>query len=125
MRLAVLFCLTSGLALAETWSGALVDARCYAAKERNSNPGNEDYNVNRDRDQEIRYCSPGSGTKAFAVVEEDGRSLTLDANGNSKAAELVRTSAKSSPLVVAVGGEWIDHTVKVESISLAARGETR
>jgi len=125
MRLTMLLFLTAGLGFGATWSGALVDAGCYAAKERNVSPSNEDYNVNRDRSEEIRYCSPGSKTKSFAVVELDGESFKLDARGNTKAAELVRTSVKNSPLVVAVTGAMNKNTVTVDSISVASGSQQR
>lgn len=125
MRFAVLLCLLTGLAGAETWSGALVNAKCYAAKERNTSPGNQDYNVNRDRSQEISYCSPGAKTKTFAVVTQDGDTLNLDPGGNSKASELVRTATQKAPMVVRVSGERNGNTVKVESIALTAQDAAR
>jgi hypothetical protein len=73
--------------------------------------------VDHDRNLEIRACSPNAKTKIFAVVLPDGLSFQLDAAGNTKAAELIRQTGKHSVFAVAVTGEMIKHTVKVDSIS--------
>jgi hypothetical protein len=72
----------------------------------------------RDWGQMIRYCAPGKKTKTFAVVLEDLTRLKLDSNGNSKAAELVRTAGKKSRFVAVVTGEVSGKILKVDSISL-------
>jgi hypothetical protein len=116
-RLAALVCLSSALGFAESWSGALVNSRCWTAEERNVNPADTTTFVDRDRNLEIRFCSPNAKTKSFAVVLPDGLSFQLDDAGNTKAAELIRQSGKQSVFTVAVTGERIKNTVKVESIS--------
>ncbi len=118
-RLAALLCLASALSFGESWSGYLVNSKCYAAEERNVNPNDTNTAVDRDRNMEIRYCSPNAKTKSFAVVRSDGVRFRLDANGNAKAAELARKAGKTPFFLVTVSGEMIDHTVKVDSISIA------
>jgi hypothetical protein len=118
-RLAALLCLSSALGFAGSWSGALVDSKCYDAEQRNVNPTDTLTNVDRDGNREIRYCSPSAKTKLFAVVQSDGPSLKLDSAGNAKAAELVRNIGKKSPLAVAITGEINRDTIKVDSISIA------
>ncbi len=117
--LAALLCLSPVLSFAGSWSGSLVDSKCYDALERNVNPTDTLYNVDRDGYREIRYCSPTTKTKYFAVVPFDGPSLKLDPAGNTKAAELVRQIGKKSHLIVAVTGEPIKNTIKVDSISIS------
>jgi len=119
MRLAALFCLSVALSFAGSWSGALVDSKCYDAMERNVNPTDTLTDVDRDRDLEIRYCSPNARTKLFAVVQQSGQSFKLDSVGNAKAAELVRKTGKKSSFVVAVIGEMSKNTVQVDSISMS------
>ena len=119
VRLPALICLFPALSFPATWSGALVDAKCYAAEERNVNPTDTLANVNRDRNQEIRYCSPTVKTKHFAVVQSDGVSFAFDAVGNAKAAELVRKTAGEARLNVAVTGELNKNTIQADSISAA------
>ena len=118
-RVATLLCLTSALGFAGSWSGALVDAACYAARERNVNPTDTMIYVDRDTNDEIRYCSPGSKTKVFAVIQPDGTTFKLDAAGNDKAAELVRKTGRKSRFVVLITGEIGGNALKVDSISAA------
>jgi hypothetical protein len=118
-RLAALVCFSSPLSFAGSWSGALVNSKCWTAEERNVNPADTTTFVDRDRNLEIRFCSPNAKTKSFAIVLPDGLSFQLDAVGNAKAAELIRQSGKGSVFTVAVTGEMIEHTVKVDSISMA------
>lgn len=117
-RTATIFCLAAGMGFAGSWSGSLVDSNCYAALERNVGPKDTLIYVDRDTNSEIRYCRPKTKTKVFAVIEPDNSTLKLDAGGNAKAADLVRTAGKSPRLRVIVTGEKSGDTVKVDSIML-------
>jgi hypothetical protein len=117
-RLAALFCLASVLGFAGNWSGWLVDSKCYAALERNKSPTDTLNYVDRDKMSEIRYCHPNAKTKSFAVVDQNGLSFSLDAGGNAKAAELVRSAGKKSIGEVSLAGEKNGNTLKVDSISI-------
>ncbi len=116
-RLALLLCLSPTMSFAGNWSGMLVNSKCYGAEERNVNPSDTLTNVDRDRNLEIRYCSPGAKTKSFAVVQADGVRLRFDSAGNAKAAELVSKTGKKSLLAVAVTGELQGKTIQVDSLS--------
>ena len=85
MRATVLACLSSAVGHAETWSGTLVDSRCWDFYENNTK--DTSIYVDRDRNMEIRFCSPTAKTKSFAVVLPDGMNLKLDSAGNAKASE--------------------------------------
>jgi hypothetical protein len=117
LRIVALLALSVALGFAESWSGSLVDSKCYASRERNVNPTDTLTNVDRDGNEEIRFCSPSSKTRSFAVVKSDGRGLNLDSAGNAKAAELVRTSRKRRPFSVAITGEMVGEAIRVDSIS--------
>jgi hypothetical protein len=117
MRVAALLCFAIAPGFARSWSGALVDSNCYDSLERNSNPF-ETSPAARDRDRQIRYCSPKTKTKTFAVVLDDWTRLKLNSSSNSKAAELVRKAGKKSPFWVVLTGEIDGEIVKVDSISL-------
>src|ERR1700733_6465989 len=95
-RVTVLLCSSALLSLAESWSGSLVDSKCYAAEERNVNPTDTLTCVDRDGNREIRYCAPSAKTKLFAIVPSVGPAVRLDPTGNAKAAELVRLTGKKS-----------------------------
>ncbi|MDR3699322.1 MAG: hypothetical protein P4L56_06780 [Candidatus Sulfopaludibacter sp.] len=116
-RLACLLFLASAPALADSWPGVLVDSKCYASEERNVNPADPTSTADRDMNLEVRYCSPSAKTKAFAVVRQDWSSLTFDAAGDAKAAELVRKVGRKPYFSVVVTGERTKDTINVTSIT--------
>jgi len=116
IRLTALACLSSALALAASWSGTLVDSRCWDTAENNTR--DTSVYVDRDGNLEIRLCSPRAKTKSFAVVLPGGLNLKLDAAGNARAAELVQKTGGKSPVTVAITGEASGNTIKVDSISM-------
>jgi hypothetical protein len=118
-RLVALLALSSALSFADVWSGSLVDAKCYAAEERNVNPTDTEIFVDRDRAYEIRYCSAKPKTKSFAVVSFDGNSVNLDSAGNAKASELVQSMGKIHPMHVLITGEMVGKAIQVDSITAA------
>jgi hypothetical protein len=118
MRLALGLFLSAVLSFAGSWTGTLVDSKCYDAEERNVNPTDTLTNVDRDRNLEVRYCSPSARTKSFAVVDSDGLSFKFDTAGNAKAATLIGKSGKKSRLFVNVSGEMSRNTIQVNSISI-------
>ncbi len=117
MRLAVLLFLACGPGFAGTWSGSLVDSKCFAALERNVNPTDTLTAVDRDQNQEIRYCTARSKTMLFAIVDSNGFSFGFDSAGNAKSAEFVRTAGRKSRIAVVVTGELANRTITVDSIS--------
>lgn len=119
MRFVSLLCLAAGPAFAGSWSGYLVDSKCFEISEQNTNPTDTLTFVDRDRDLEARLCAPSAKTKSFVLMEQYGLSFKLDSAGNARAAELVRKTGKKSPFVVTVTGEASKNTVKVDSISIA------
>jgi hypothetical protein len=119
IRVVALLCLASIPSFAGSWWGYLVDSKCYDISEQNVDPWDTMPNVDRDKDLEIRLCSPNAKTKSFAVVQSDWSSLKLDSAGNAKAAELVRKIGKKSVIPVTVTGEKNKTTVKVDSIAVA------
>lgn len=115
--LAALLCFLPARSFAESWSGALLDSRCYESAERNVNPTDTLTSVDRDEYDEVRSCSPGKKTKAFLLLQRDGTTFKLDPDGNAKAAELVRTTGRKPLLLVRVTGEVTGKAIKVASIS--------
>lgn len=118
-RLAGLVYLSSLLSFAGTWSGTLVDSKCFYSEERNVNPTDTMTFVDRDMNQEIRFCSPSTRTRSFVVVQHDGLSFRLDSAGDAKAAELVRNTGKKSRFFVVITGESGKDTIRVDSIATA------
>lgn len=99
------------------WEGVLVNSECYDTLERNVNPS-ESADASGDRSLEVRYCRANARTKSFTVVQPDGQSFKLDATGNARAAEIVRTGNQKLIFVVSVTGDVRDHLIKVDSISM-------
>lgn len=119
IALATLTCLTAAPAFAQSTTGFLVDSKCYESVERNVNPWDTNPYVDRDRDWEVRFCSPNRKTKLFSLVNHDGLSFKLDPAGNAKAAELLGSANKKSLLKVSVTGEISKDAIKVSSIAKA------
>jgi hypothetical protein len=118
MRLASLLFCVSSVGLAGTWSGYLVDSRCYANEQTNVS---EDTSVvSRDMRMELGYCTPNAKTKRFAIVLNDWNTLKLDPAGNARASGLVRQAHKGSGFEVTVGGVRNKNTIKVDCISAKA-----
>jgi hypothetical protein len=118
-RLMALVLLSAAPGFANSWSGALVDSKCWDSEEGNINRKDTSIYVDRDRNLEVRYCSPKAKTKAFAVVLIDGLNMRLDEAGNAKAAELVQANGKMAPVRVVITGEANHNTIKVDSLSMA------
>lgn len=119
MRIVALLFLTSTLSLAGTWTGTLVDARCWGYAENDVGQKTTLQYVDRDRNLEVRLCSPTAKTKTFAVIPPDGIGLTLDANGSAKAAALMKSAPKHAVIGVTVSGERSRDTIQVSSIAAA------
>jgi hypothetical protein len=103
--------------MAQSWSGLLVDSKCYDAEERSVNPNDRLTHVERDQNLEIRMCAPKTNTKSFAVVEHGEDSFKLDAAGNARVSELLKETGKKSFHEVTVVGEMENNTPVVDSIS--------
>jgi hypothetical protein len=94
--------LAAGLGLAETWTGKLVDATCAAKGESSAPHANQ--------------CAPTRSTKSFGIELPDGRVYKLDASGNTKASEAMKTNPRTE--TVTINGQLDGQTVKVDSINL-------
>src|SRR5262249_17876790 len=99
----------TALALAESWTGRLVDASCSAQQ------------------KSATTCEPTSSTTAFALVA-GGHSYKLDDAGNAKAMEAMKNRADrstnpNSPQSTSVtakvtGTKDGDNNIKVDSIQV-------
>jgi hypothetical protein len=120
MRLAsLLFCLST-LGFAETWSGFLVDSRCYSNDEFNVSQ-DANYTVGRDMRRTLRQCAATPETKKFAIVRNDWTRLKLDAAGNERAASIVRRGNKSELYCVTVAGARMKkNVIATRSVSVAS-----
>ena len=116
LRLALLLSLVATLSFAASWSGALVDSKCFASAQQNVSHGHPG---STDTKREIRSCSPSKKTDSFSIVEQVGTALSLDSSGNEKAHHLVLKAGKKSPFMVNVTGDMDQEVIKVATISIA------
>jgi hypothetical protein len=101
--------LFAGLALAETFTGKLIDASCAQQQ------------------QSANSCIPNASTTAYAI-DVSGKVYQLDADGNAKAAEALKSradrmgdpngTAKTDQVRARVKGTLEGGTLKVDSIEV-------
>lgn len=115
MRLAALLFCISVVGLANSWSGFLVDSRCWESIQ--NNVSSDTTTVSRDMDGAVRYCSPRAHTARFTIVLNDWTGLTLDTDGSMEAAELVQHGRVGCVTYVHVTGTVSQRTMRVNSIS--------
>jgi hypothetical protein len=98
----------SGLALAESWQGRLLDASCY------------------EQHKSAATCDPTGSTTEFALFVAN-KPYRLDATGNSKAAEALKSRADrssnpskptASMINAKVSGSMEGENIKVDTIDL-------
>lgn len=114
-----LLCIASQLTFAESWTGILVDAKCFRSAQNNHNvsesPGVQDMSL------EIRLCAPKAKTRLFAVLPRNGDAVVLDAANNAKAAEIVHQAGSKQPLFVTVNGDAENSKVLALDLKTPAR----
>jgi hypothetical protein len=108
------FCIASA-GLSETWTGLLVDSRCWMS--RQTNVSSDVTTPGRDMALDVRACSPTLDTKKFLVVLYDWRALRLDPKGNVRAAQLAREGKSRPGIHVSVKGVLKRRTILATSIS--------
>ncbi len=97
----------SALALAESWSGKLIDATCM------------------DQQKSATACNPTSTTTAF-LVSVDGKTYRLDDAGNTKAMEALKNRADrtqpnaptTTDVTAKINGTKEGDTIKVDTIQV-------
>ena len=90
-------------AFAESWTGKLVDAVCKVSHEGDDPP--------------MPACAATAETHLFGIELSDAKMLALDAAGNEKASNAVKSVRKTNPRAV-VTGSRDGQFVKVETIEI-------
>lgn len=96
---ASLFTLT---ALADTWSGTLVDVMCK----------------NKDLAGHTTRCALGCAKSGFGVVTADGKFVKFDEAGNAKTLAALKATSKEKDLKIKVNGSLDGEVIRVESLEL-------
>jgi hypothetical protein len=113
---ALLFCLCT-VGFANTWSGYLVDSKCWTSRQENVTW--ETSVVGRDMRMDLYYCLPTAKTRVFAVVLYDWSAVKLGSAGNELAADLVRRAGKKPLIDVTVTGVLDRKTIQSAAIPAA------
>jgi len=101
-KLIACFGLTSALALAETWSGTVVDVNCK----------------NKDLSTHTRDCAISCSRSGYGIVTADGKFIKFNEQGNAKALAALKSSSKQNDLKAKVTGSLKDDVIQVDSIDL-------
>ena len=94
--------LSSALALAETWTGTMVDVMCK----------------NNDIASHTKECALGCAKSGFGIVLADGKFIKFDERGNAKALAAIKGTKKEKDLRTTVSGTLKDDVIQVESIQI-------
>lgn len=94
--------LSSALALAETWTGTIVDVACK----------------NNDLASHTRDCALSCSKSGFGIVLADGKFLKFDERGNARALATLKASTKEKDLKAKVTGSLKEDVIRVESIQI-------
>jgi hypothetical protein len=94
--------LLSGVALAESWSGTLVDVSCKG----------------KDLAKHTKQCALGCAKSGFGVVLSDGKFVKFDEMGNGKAVDALKATAKEADLKVEVTGKLTGDILAVDSVKI-------
>jgi hypothetical protein len=100
--IATLFIMVATFASAGSWTGKLVDAACK---------------VSNEGDPSMSSCPVTAATNLYAIELPDAKVLILNAVGNEKAADAIKTSQKAD-LHATVFGSLDGQMVKVERIEI-------
>ena len=94
--------LCSVAALAETWSGTVVDVMCK----------------NNDLANHTRDCAVSCSRSGYGIVLADGKFIKFDEKGNAKALAALKASSKDKDLKAKVTGTMKEDVIQVESLQL-------
>jgi len=93
---------TSALALAETWSGTVVDVMCKK----------------NDLASHTKDCAISCAKSGFGIVLADGKFIKFDEHGNVKALAAIKATSKEKDLKAKVTGTVREDVIQVESIQI-------
>ena len=89
-------------ALAETWTGTVVDVMCK----------------NNDLANHTKDCALSCSKSGYGLVLADGKFIKFDERGNVKALAAIKASVKDKDLKAKVTGTLKDEVIQVEAIEI-------
>lgn len=96
------FALCSTLAMAETWSGTVIDVACK----------------NNDLAGHTRDCALKCSRTGYGIVLADGKFIKFDERGNIKTLAALKASGKEKDLKARVTGKLSDDLIAIEAIEI-------
>lgn len=94
--------LTPLAALAESWSGTIVDVMCKG----------------RDLSSHTRQCNINCAKGGYGLVLADGKFLKFNETGNAKALAMLKASTKEKDIKAKVSGTLNGEVIRVEGIEI-------
>ncbi len=101
-RLMASLLLASSFALAESWTGTVVDVMCKK----------------NDLASHTRECALSCSRSGYGIVLADGKFIKFDERGNARALAALKASTKDKDLKATVTGTLKDDVLQVESIQI-------
>jgi hypothetical protein len=101
-KLIASFALSSIVALAETWTGTVVDVMCK----------------NNDLASHTKECALSCVKSGYGIVLSDGKFIKFDERGNAKALAAIKATNKEKDLKAKVAGTLKDDVIQVDSIQI-------
>src|SRR5262245_7056941 len=89
-------------ALADSWSGTVVDVMCKG----------------KDLASHTRQCSLNCAKGGYGLVTADGKFLKFNESGNAKTLYLLKSSSKEKELKAKVTGALSGEVINVESVEI-------
>lgn len=96
------FALSSVMALAQDWTGTVVDVMCK----------------NNDLASHTKDCAISCSRSGYGLVLADGKFIKFDEHGNAKALAALKVSSKDKDLKAKVSGTLKDDVIQVASIQI-------
>jgi hypothetical protein len=90
------------IALAETWSGTVVDVMCK----------------NNDLARHTKECALKCAKGGYGIVLADGKFIKFDEHGNVKTLDALKATSREKDLKAKVTGTMKDDVIQVESIEI-------
>src|SRR6204780_5868812 len=103
LRVFLMTLLAASLALAETFTGSVVDVMCKG----------------KDLAGHTRACALDCAKSGFGLVQADGKFLKFDESGNARTLSLLKKSAREKDLKVKVRGTMDGDVIKWQAVELA------
>ena len=103
MRKIIVFSLLAiGVAMADSWTGSVVDVMCKG----------------KDLANHTKQCSVSCAKGGYGLVLSDGKFVKFDETGNAKALAAIKATAKEKDLKAKVTGKMDGEVIQVSAIEI-------